>query len=366
MSIILLTHEFAPFRGGVATYVQEIAAAATRSGIAVEVWAPDRGRVANDLEWGFPVVRLRCRGQLGVGLARLTWELAGQRKALANRRVVLLSVGAHLAWAALRLPGAGVTAFFHGSEIGKFERSILWWSTMRRMYARVDRYAAASRFVAQSVRASALINQSIPLTLAPCSIPQGLQRLARSGDHADRPALRLLTVARLHPRKGQLETVCALSRLRPELRRRIVYSMVGCGDERYRREVESAGAMGGVHCEFKGAVSEEQLAAEYAACDLYVQSSRTLAQSVEGFGISYLEAAAFGRPCAGVDTGGVGEAVIHGVTGLLAPEGDLPALASCITRLLEDPGLRRQMGEAGRRHAANFNWEKSAQALLAG
>lgn len=364
VSIILLTHEFSPFRGGVATYVQEIAAAATRCGIAVEVWAPDRGGPADDEKWGFPVRRLPCSGKLGAGLIGMTWALTRRRAAFANRRVVLLSVGAHMVWAALRPSAAQVTAFFHGSEIGKFERSVLWTPLVRRMYARVDGYAAASRFVAKSVRDSALINPGVPLMLVPCAIPQGLQRLARSGNPADRSELRLLTVARLHPRKGQLETARALSLLRPDLRRRLVYSVVGSGDETYRREVESACAAGGVRCEFRGAVSEEQLAVEYAGCDLYVQSSRTLARSVEGFGISYLEAAAFGRPCVGVDTGGVGEAVIDGVTGLLAPEGDLPALAACVTRLLDDPALRRKMGEAGRLHAANFNWEESARALL--
>lgn len=364
MSIILLTHEFAPFRGGVATYVQEIAAAAVRCGIAVEVWAPDRGRPTDDREWPFPVVRLPCSGKLGWGLIGMTWALARRRAAFKNRQVVLLSVGAHMAWAALRPSAAEVTAFFHGSEIGKFERSALWGPRVRQMYARVDGYAAASRFVEGAVRASALINPSLSLTLAPCAIPQRLQRLAGSGDPADRPELRLLTVARLHPRKGQLETARALSLLRPDLRRRIVYRVVGSGDEPYRREVEFACAAGGVRCEFKGTVSEEELAAEYAGCDVYVQSSQTMARSVEGFGISYLEAAAFGRPCVGVDTGGVGEAVIDGVTGLLAPEGDLPSLAACVTRLLDDPALRRKMGEAGRLHAANFNWEESARALL--
>lgn len=364
MSTILLTHEFSPFRGGAATYVQEIASAATRCGIAVEVWAPDRGRAADDRDSGFPIVRLPCSGKLGVGLAGMTWALAKRRRSLAGRQVVLLSVGAHMTWAALMPPAARVTAFFHGSEIGKFEHTLGWRSLMRRCYARVDEYAVASRYVEGIVRESSLTEGGIPLKVAPCAVPVGLQRLVRNDRRPDAAKLRLLTVARLHPRKGQVETARALSVLPRELREKIVYCVVGSGNERYRRQIESSCKDGGISCEFEGSVSEEQLAAAYDGCDIYIQSSRTLARSVEGFGISYLEAAAFGRPSVGVHTGGVGEAVIDEVTGLLAREGDLTGLASCVRRLMEDPPLRRRMGEAGRLHANSFSWEQSARALI--
>lgn len=366
--LILLTHEFAPFRGGAATYVQEIAGAAARCGIPVEVWAPDRGQPAGDAAWGFPVIRLRCSGKLGLRAGGLAWALARRRGQWSGRRVVLLSVGTQMAWAALEawgvVPAANVTVFFHGSEVARFGRSIFWSRLMTGFYRRVSRYAVASRFVEKLVRESPLTDRRVPIIQAPCATPKGLQP---SIDKApgDRPGLRLLTVARLHPRKGQLEMAAAVGLLPGELRSRIVYSMVGSGREPYRQAVEVACRSAGVSYEFTGNVSEPELAAAYEACDIYGQSSRTLPHSVEGFGISYLEAAAFGKPCVGVDTGGVGEAVLDGVTGLLAPEGDLAALAGCIARLAADAGLRRQMGEAGRRHAATFNWEDSARALLA-
>ena len=368
--IILLTHEFAPFRGGAGTYVEEIAAAATRCGVPVEVWAPDRGIKPNDRGRAFAVVRLRCSGKLGWRAGGMAWALMQRRGELADRSVVLLSAGAHMAWAALAAGGmvgaARLVAFFHGSELLKFEGSWMWAGMMRRLYGRVERYGAASRFVERRVRESPLARSNIPLTLATCAVPVALDRLAqpaRGDNHVD---LRLLTVARLHPRKGQLETVHALSLLPATLRARIVYSMVGRGDERYRRQIELAGRRAGVRCEFPGGLAEEELSAAYRACDIYVQSSRTLAQSVEGFGISYLEAAAFGRPSVGVKTGGVGEAVEDGMTGFLAEEGDLSGFARWIERLAADGDLRWKMGEAGRKHAARFNWEASARALLAG
>ncbi len=364
--IILLTHEFAPFRGGAGTYVQEIAAAATRCGIDVEVWAPDRGTRPDDGDWTFPVVRLRCSGKLGLRTGGFAWALARRRKELTGRSVVLLSVGAHMAWAALPVRASNVVAFFHGSEVFKFERSWMWSALMRRLYGRVSRYGAATHFVEGLVRASALTKASIPLVLAPCAVPVGLHRCAQTAVDEEHTGLRLLTVGRLHPRKGQLETVGALALLPPATREKIVYRLAGRGNESYQRLVEDACRAAGVRCDFLGALTEEQLGAAYRRCDIYVQSSRTLARSVEGFGISYLEAAAFGRPSVGVKTGGVNEAVEDGLTGLLAPEGDLQGLAERIERLANDDALRRKMGEAGREHAAGFNWEASARTLLAG
>lgn len=66
----------------------------------------------------------------------------------------------------------------------------------------------------------------------------------------------------------------------------------------------------------------------------------------------FLEAARAGRPVIAYDHGGVGEAVVDGVTGVLVPEGDTAALADAIVQLLGDPELRSKMGEAGRRRVA--------------
>lgn len=72
----------------------------------------------------------------------------------------------------------------------------------------------------------------------------------------------------------------------------------------------------------------------------------------ESFGRTVVEAMASGLPVVGVAGGGVGETVIDGQTGFLA-EPDAPAaLASRISRLAADEGLRRRLGSAGRARAS--------------
>jgi glycosyltransferase involved in cell wall biosynthesis len=83
-----------------------------------------------------------------------------------------------------------------------------------------------------------------------------------------------------------------------------------------------------------------------AVSDVFVLSSRS-----EGLPMSVIEAMAAGLPVVASAVGGVPELVIDGETGVLVPPGDARALASALRRLLADPELRRQMGDAGRRRA---------------
>ena len=78
----------------------------------------------------------------------------------------------------------------------------------------------------------------------------------------------------------------------------------------------------------------------------------------------FLEAAAHRMPVISYASGGVPEAVLDGRTGLLAPEGDVSALARNIQRLLDDHALAVRMGAAGRaRVEREFEIAKCTSAL---
>lgn len=80
-----------------------------------------------------------------------------------------------------------------------------------------------------------------------------------------------------------------------------------------------------------------------AAVDLLALPSRA-----EGFPLAALEALLAAVPVVAADVGSVGEAVVHGRTGLLVPPDDPEALAEAIASLLADPGRRAEMGRRGR------------------
>ena len=75
---------------------------------------------------------------------------------------------------------------------------------------------------------------------------------------------------------------------------------------------------------------------------------------------------AHGRPVVASAVGGLLDLVADGETGILVPPGDVGALRSALQRLLDDPHLRRRMGEAGReRVREQFSWDAVTDATIA-
>ena len=68
----------------------------------------------------------------------------------------------------------------------------------------------------------------------------------------------------------------------------------------------------------------------------------------EAYGLAYLEAQAAGLPVVAMAVAGVPEVVTDGVTGILVADGDAAGIATAITRLLGNEGLRRHMSRAAR------------------
>jgi glycosyltransferase involved in cell wall biosynthesis len=95
--------------------------------------------------------------------------------------------------------------------------------------------------------------------------------------------------------------------------------------------------------------------------DIYTQPS-----AAEGFGIAALEAMAAGLPVIASAVGGLKEAVIDRVTGLLVPPLDSNALAASLIELIKNPSLRASLGEAARERAQReFSIKREVAAIEA-
>jgi Glycosyltransferase len=107
-----------------------------------------------------------------------------------------------------------------------------------------------------------------------------------------------------------------------------------------------------------GAVAEADLPALYSDALIFVYPSR-----YEGFGLPPLEAMACGAAVICSRAGSLPEVV--GDAALLIDPDDPGALAAAIDRVLADTALRAALSDAGRRRAATFSWQRTAEETLA-
>jgi phosphatidylinositol alpha-1,6-mannosyltransferase len=156
----------------------------------------------------------------------------------------------------------------------------------------------------------------------------------------------LLTVTRLwvgEEKKGVDLTLQAIARLR-EKYPDVFFRIVGSGTDKPRLQ-QLAQSLGLEQCTlFEQDLTDDELASRYRDCEIFV-----LPSGQEGFGIVFLEAMRFSKPCIGGDAGGTPDVVVNDETGYLVPYGDVDAIQRALDSLLGDDALRLRMGQSGRR-----------------
>lgn len=377
MRLALLTTDFPPMRGGIATLFADLARACSQK-CRVTVLAPSvPGAEGFDRRQPYPVLRLRGPSPLreAAGVRSLA-RLAGTEglDVVACASWFPAGLVAYLMWLRRRIP---YIAWAHGSEI------IDDWRTPRRAVKSLLRplkrriLAHAAALVANSrYTRGLLLEQGAPSSqvevILPAADPDRFTPSPPSGSAASRYRRGarhcLLTVARLDPHKGHARVLQALAR---ELRDvpGVRYLIAGAGPEEsdLRRLAASLGVEGQV--DFLGHVPDEELPDLYRAADVFVMPSGLIPgrlDYVEGFGISYLEAAASGKPVVGGASGGTTDAVVDGITGLLVDPQDPAAVGRAIRFLIEDPSLAERLGRAGReRVVTTLTPERMAERVLA-
>ncbi|HEY1794478.1 MAG TPA: glycosyltransferase family 4 protein [Stellaceae bacterium] len=115
------------------------------------------------------------------------------------------------------------------------------------------------------------------------------------------------------------------------------------GDGLARDEVAAALAPLGGRVTWRGALPSPQVAARLAEADICVWPAIN-----EAFGLALVEAQASGLPVVAGNSGGVGDIVADGTTGMLVPAGDAEAFAEAVRGLILDPGRRAAMGATAR------------------
>ncbi|MDB6093845.1 MAG: glycosyl transferase group 1 [Verrucomicrobia bacterium] len=354
-------------RGGIATFTEEIARATAGLGFDVEVWAQSAPPQV-EKRWPFRLRRLPLKGSHDLWCqVRLAAQLIRARRQLRHAIVYLPEPGPMMTMMLLQFFHAfrprRLVLTFHGSEILKFSGSPIRRWLARRLIGHAARVSTLTNYT-QELLLNSFPEAADKIFLTPGALRTDLVVVPPKPIRSKKKII-VLTVGRLHPRKGQLLTLHALQTLDPAVRTRLEYWIVGSRSKgSYEETLRQAADGVDFPVKFLGNLPDDELAEIYEQADIFAMTSVNHGQSVEGFGLVYLEAAAHGLPVVAHDVGGVSEAVNDGVTGLLVLPNRPAQLAAAFERLIHDETLRHRMGEAGREWAGRNCWKQSAEALF--
>lgn len=179
--------------------------------------------------------------------------------------------------------------------------------------------------------------------------------------------VKLLSVGRLTKRKGFESVINALSLLIKE-GYDAHYDIVGRGETKHLVQLAEDKNVR-EHITFHGFRTNKEIMEHYKNTDIYIMVSyfSKKHEEVEGFGIVYLEANAFGKPVIASKTGGIPDAVKDNFTGLLVENPLNPSeVAEKIKNLCDNRGLGRKFGLNGyTRVNEHFTYKKIAEKLNA-
>jgi len=171
----------------------------------------------------------------------------------------------------------------------------------------------------------------------------------------------ILTVGRWDPAeryKGADTLISALPRVLQTVPDATLM-LVGDGGDRPRLEHLARDSGVADHIHFLFGLSQEELFACYAHCDVFALPSRA-----EGFGLVFLEAMANSKPVIGGAHGGTPDVIEDGVSGLLVPHGDVAMLSTALVSLLADPARASEMGARGRQRVqTDYTFERFQSGL---
>lgn len=152
--------------------------------------------------------------------------------------------------------------------------------------------------------------------------------------------------------KGMVHLVTAVQRLW-EAGRVVELALAGPRLSHFDRFLDGLPAAVRARLRVLGPISDDERRDLFAAADVFAMPSRT-----DSFGIVYLEAWACGLPVIGAAAGAVPEVIRDGVDGRLVAFGDVPALATTIAALVDDPAEARRLGTAGRTMLVDRTWAR--------
>ncbi len=263
----------------------------------------------------------------------------------------------------------------HGTEIPK-QYWTLMIDTMRfkknriiRSYSDVHSIIANSTYTKDLMKASLKIDQKKIQIIHP-GIDVYQQFISNDEKNyvkkiIDNKSPVVTTLARVEKRKGHKYIIQAISELKKDFPN-LIYLIAGKGPylKNTKMYVKKLNLEDQVI--FLGWITEPEKSLILKNSDIFAMTPFTSGESVEGFGMAFIDAAFHGVASIGSDNGGIKDAIIDGKTGLICESGNQSDITRNLRKLIEDKNLREEFGKNGKKIAEeNFSWDIKIKEYLA-
>ena len=173
---------------------------------------------------------------------------------------------------------------------------------------------------------------------------------------------KIITVARLDRRKNHQNILMTVKNLKVKFPK-IKYISIGNGEERknlisLRKELNLESEVVFLH-----EIDEQMKAALIKKCDLFLMPSIIYKKSVEGFGISFIEAASYAKGSIGGNCGGERDAINDGVTGYICDGNELNSIYETVIKFFENDN-HLKIGQNALKFSEQFSWKKIIKKYL--
>lgn len=343
MKVLALVTDGFGASGGIAHYNQNLFSALAGTGPDRQVVVvPRYGAEGNEMPGGVE--------QIAAAAGHVRWSLSALRQAAAGFDILFCGhlYAAPLGIALARLAAKPLWLQVHGIEAWQAPNRAVRYAVERaRLVTAVSRYTR-KRLLEWADIDPALV-RVLPNTISPSWTtrpkPQDLQ--ARFGLAGKRVILTVSRMSATEAYKGHDRIIDVL----PEIVRRhdVVYLVVGDGDDVPRLKALAAATGGADRVHFAGHIPSAELAEYFQLADVFAMPS-----TGEGFGITFIEAAASGLPVIAGNCDGSVDALADGRIGRLIDPHDRSQLVAAIVDALEGR-MQSDPAEVKRFEFANFS-----------
>ncbi|MFH0955858.1 MAG: glycosyltransferase family 4 protein [Candidatus Falkowbacteria bacterium] len=360
MKALLFTLEYPPFHGGVANYYGNL----------VKYWSASAEAATGKPKPDNILVLNNNEGRLiNNKLPLLKWLPAyfAIRQKIKQEKIEHVIVGHILPLGTIALACAKFykikySVILHGLDLSSAVKNSRKKWLAKKILKNADKIICINGYTADltkqyfppSANKMVIVNPAVDSALPPA--PEQILELKKQYNLTDK--IVLLSVGRLVKRKGFDMVVKSMPKILERVPN-LVYIIIGDGNEIENLKLKIINLRLEKYVKIIKQAIDQERDNWYYASDIFIMPSKNIDGDFEGFGIVYLEANLAGKPVIAGKSGGVGDAVIDGLNGLLVDPEDTDKISSAVIKLAQNPSLRQHLGEQGRKRAIDdFNWHK--------